>query len=214
MKQQIMIFTTTIALAATTPVLAEFRLGGMIGNSVVATTPTDDSSLAGGGTDSGSSTGVFGQWRTSISDTVDFGIHLGYFGESAKEKSELGTIIVGTVTATNVTLEVEADSTYDVLGLVAWKGGTVRPFMMAGYSSIKVSSDATGTVSSATVALDDSDSATGLKIAIGAEFPLSNNWSGYAMIDYVDYGKIDLYDKFVEADAEQTNLRLGVSYNF
>ena len=184
----------------------------------------------------GGSLGVFSQLRWAVSDTMDIGVHLGYTSESAGLKEDVGSVAFfgqsnspPTDNFSDVTFEIDVDATADLMCVVAWKGGTVRPFLMAGYSTIKIEATAKGIVDSGGASTPGAfsetaeDTASGWKVAIGAEFPISTNWFGHVLIDYADYGAIDISDEtlemridrfLAEIESQSTSIRFGIGYEF
>ena len=219
MKQFFIMAVAISSLMLAPPAFAEFRVGAMVGSSSVTGDETDDSLLTGG-TERGGSFGVFGQWWHEANNTMDIGIHLGYTSESAGSKEDLGAFATLTDSFSDVTLEVDVDETTDLMGVVAWKGGTVRPFMMAGYSTLKAEATVKGTaarggtIPAGAFSETEGDTASGWKIAIGAEFPINTNWVGHILIDYADYGKINISDETLELETQSTGIRFGIGYEF
>ena len=240
MKQAFIMAAAMSSLMMVTPppAFAEFRIGAMAGASSVTGDRADDMdelfrTLVN---ERGGSLGVFSQLRWAVSDTMDIGVHLGYTSESAGSKEDFGSYGIYSQSGFNVidrfsdvTFEVDVDETADLMCVVAWKGGTVRPFLMAGYSTIKIEATAKGIVESGGTSTPGAfsetaeDTASGWKVAIGAEFPISTNWFGHVLIDYADYGAIDISDEtlemrtdstFAEIESQSTSIRFGIGYEF
>ena len=240
MKQAfIMAAAMSSLMMVTPPAFAEFRIGAMAGASSVTGDLADDTddhdSTLPFINEQGGSLGAFGQLRWAVSDTLDIGVHLGYTAESAGSKEDLGSFESygrdGNVVSnrfSNVTLEVDVDETADLMGVVAWKGGTVRPFLMAGYSTIKIAytakgiSESGGTIPAGAFSETAGETASGWKVAIGAEFPISTNLFGHVLIDYADYGAINISDETLDAiiesslgiESQSTGIRFGIGYEF
>ncbi len=217
MKKQIMTAATTLALLTVAPAYAEFRVGVEAGSSSVSGELQSGGNHVLGGNESGGAIGVFGQYRFEASDTLDWGVHLGYSSESADVDAAYGTVTLAGVTYTDAVIEIEVESTYDLMGIIAWKGGKANPFIMAGYSTIQIDGSASGTNSGTRTTISDDDSASGWKVAIGVEFPLGESWSAHAVIDYADYGDLDFNsdsDLDLEFETEQTGIGIGISYRF
>ncbi|MGI9310512.1 MAG: outer membrane protein [bacterium] len=212
MKTKIAAFAACCVLSAPLAAYAEFRVGGIVGSTSTSTNESNGSVFPASKTENGTGFGIFGQWRTAANNTMDVGVHLGYSIDSAGDKQDINVIRFSDSNILPATIEVEIDSVIDLMGVVAWKGGSVRPFIMAGYSVIKFDADLD--VPADRFSESDDDSAGGWKIAIGAEFPLADSWSAHAMIDHANYGEIGLYEDDVEFDTVQTGIRFGVSYAF
>jgi len=198
MKKHICVFATLIALAFTfaNTAHAEWVVGGQLGQ-----TSTTIDYKGTGSTDnkSGGSLGIFGQYR---SENTPWGVHFSLAGNSA----EYDAVNL----ATNDRIKIEAYSTADVLATLAFGeriDGQVHGFAMFGFSSIDVQGYSVRTPHIVT-----RDSATGLKIAGGIEFPFANQWVTQVVLERASFGRLDSFVSNLEFS--QTAIRLNIGYRF
>ena len=225
---------TTLA-TFTTSANAEFRLGAQYGH---ASSSVDAKGTLTDGSedDTAGSYDLFGQWRTHNPDGVSWGIQIG-FGQNSSEYEDSDSAIinlrdfgVGSPPSTGMlTLNVSAEqnSTFDLLGLVAWNREDVTPYIMAGYASVDVDTEigviGTGfqdTTFNATIIAKDDISLTGYKLIAGIEGKFGDGFVWNTAIEYADYGDEDA-DHAIGAltatekvELDQTRLLFGIAYSF
>ncbi len=234
-KLLVALATTLATFTFTFPVHAEWRVGGQIGY-VDSELAAEGDLTDGSEKENGTGFGIFGQWRTAISDGVSFGVHFGYgqngtdYKDSATAEIDLqdfGVSAAEDVGDITLDLKAEQGNTLDLLGVVAWDRDGLTPFVMFGYTTVELDSEFTITGSEFTdtdfnATLSDKDSATlkGYKLVAGVEGGFSQDWVWHAALEYVDYGDEKLTHTAAglisedEVELDHTGIRFGIAYTF
>ncbi len=238
MKATLLIALATALVAISTNASAEFMFGAEVGSS--STTMESSAPTGTGITYAGTngdkydeernddSFGVFVQYGYTI-DRLTLAIHAGYGYEStdfffdnrnfeADVSNALG--LDGSDDYSLDDVGGELDKSADLLGVVKYRWGKVRPYLMYGFSQMSV--DVEGRFfddNGGGTNYESSDSITlkGTKLALGLEFPLGENAVGRIQWHKANYDdepfKIGGI-KAGEIGGDQSGVRLGIAYVF
>lgn len=148
----------------------------------------------------GSTLSVFGQYRKTFAKSAGsgagfglgnkktfIGVHLELAGHATEwEEFRLnsrGSNVFGTV-------EVDEKYSVDLLGVFGVHGEAVNPFVMLGYTALKVEARQFADVGGLPLTYRDGDETlAGWKLAAGFDVPLGQRWFGQMMLQFADYGE-------------------------
>ncbi len=179
-------------------------------NSSLVTRPP----LSGGGPgreidDSAASVGVAVRYTAPINEMVFAGIHIGWQKDFVNISEEL---LIGTISAR---VKGDVDWSMDFLGRIGMHAGSVAPYIAVGPSiargAIKVLAD--------DVTYADNKTHLGFKIAVGIDFPVTDQISAFIQGEYADYVDKTYSDDRLpgiryKIDADTLGGRVGLMYRF
>lgn len=102
-------------------------------------------------------------------------------------------------------IRTEVSNSVMTFGRVGYDFGSVLPYLLAGYTWADGEASIDG-FGSENVELD------GRTFGLGAEFKLSQNWTGVAEFTYTDFGEVEKSQGQISVDLQRLNF--GVNYRF
>ena len=210
------VLTITGALAAagifiaTLAVHGESRAqdGGLAVGVQGAFTDWEASILGEGASESGIGGGLVVRYTAPVGNNMFAGIHTTWsFSESA-EWSESASFI-------DITGEINWSA--DLLARIGTSLGGVDAYVAAGlaFASAELTVAGTGTIgeTSTSVAVSDSGSYTGYKIAAGIDMPIAETLETFIQAEYADYGDSDYFGG-IDIEFTTIAVRAGLLYRF
>ncbi len=153
--------------------------------------------------------GIAGRYTIPVGDRTFFGPHIALNKETTALE---GAYAFG---GDGISGKAEINWSADILTRFGIDLGEISPYVAGGISIANATAKASSTYNNMVV-FDDSATHVGWKLAIGADFDLTDQLAMFVQAEYADYGmeKYEYNDVSFEAAGKQKAIRVGLMYKF